>query len=111
MNYYQQWDSETERIFSIPELVLLDEETADGFAARNRGEILRALFEAVRTMAETRYPRVPIFTIQDQDVVFYLDESEFKRSIAQCIEYFTETEEYEKCIELNQIKKKDEEAK
>jgi hypothetical protein len=109
MNYYEQWDSETERSFTIPEFDLTSTETAEEFALRNRDAITRALSESVFIMAEHGYSRVPILTIKGEDVVFYLDESEFKRSVEQCIEYFTEIEEYEKCMELNNLKKKDDE--
>jgi hypothetical protein len=43
--------------------------------------------------------------------VFYLDREEAGKSVAQCLEYFTEIEDYEKCSELVQLKKKNDERK
>lgn len=112
MDYYEELDPETNLTYRIPMLKFMGAESADDFARRNRDTLVRALAGAIEVIVNHDLPRVPIFTVEEVDVVFYLDRSEIKHSIKQCIQYFTEIEEYEECVKLNYLKnKEDEKAK
>lgn len=111
MNTTKQWDSELGREFTIPELEILEDETSEEFIERHRANIAMAIYMAAKLLIENEYERAPIFAVQGEDVVFYLDKEETDKSVAQCLEYFTEIEDYEKCSELVQLKKKNDERK
>lgn len=112
MNYYDELDPETGKTYRIPMLEFIGSESAEDFARRHKDSLIRSLAKSIETLIEQDLQRVPIFTIREIDLVFYLDRKELSQSVDQCIEYFTEIEEYEECIKLNDLKKKkDEEAK
>lgn len=111
MNTTKQWDSELGREFTIPELEIIGDESSEEFIARQRANIAMAIYVAAKLLIENEWDRAPIFAIQGEDVVFYLDKEETGKSISQCLEYFTEIEDYEKCSELLKLKKKNDERK
>ena len=109
MNYYDELDPETGQTYRIPLLEFLGSGSAEDFATRNKDVLIRSLANAIEILVNQRLQRVPIFTIREADLVFYLDRKELDQSMNQCIEYFTEIEEYEECIKLNNLKKKKDE--
>jgi len=104
MKNVEHWDDDAGKHFTIPSLSITEEETSTLFVEKNRDVIMRSMYKSLLEMEEFGYAQVPLFSVND-DVVFYLEAEESETGLERCIEYFTETEEYEKCIKLNQIKK------
>jgi hypothetical protein len=90
--------------FVIPELAMVDDETTEEFADRERDSISRALAIALTLMVEMDLNVVPTFAVAGLDVVFSLDRDEAPDSLDRCIHYFTEIEDYEKCAKLIKLK-------
>jgi hypothetical protein len=94
------------RVFIIPELVMLDNEAVDDFLERKRDPINRAILVAIKLMIKLEMEVVPVFAVEDVEVIFNLSRDEAKENMENYISYFTEIEEYENCRLLLNLKTK-----
>lgn len=106
MPEFIQYRDEDGQEFVIPELVMLDEETTDDFLDRERDSISRAVALAAMLLVEFDLKVVPTFAVEGLEVVFSLNRDDAAYSVDQCIAYFTEIEDYEKCAKLLNVKSK-----
>ena len=104
MEFTRHWEESLGRFFVLPELEVLETESSLDFIDRHRNDLSVASYQAVLLLSENEWQSVPVFTVKGEPVVFYLDREEMHQSIAQCLEYFTGIEEYEKCAKLVKIK-------
>lgn len=86
--------------FHIPPLVPSSEVAkSDSFKLAVFTETLNGIKDAVnkkRTVAT-------LFSIKGSDINIELKKSEWKNALQECIEYYSEQEKYEKCIEIKQL--------
>jgi len=94
------------RVFIIPELVMLDNEAVEDFLERKRDPINRAILVAIKLMIKLEMEVVPVFAVEDVEVIFNLSRDEAKENMENYISYFTEIEEYENCRLLLNLKTK-----
>lgn len=106
MEFIETYHEESDRSFPIPELTIQPGEEMEDFLQRERPNVIKAMAVALTLMIELETRTMPCFTVKDTDMVFNVHRAEAVYSVDQCIEYFTETEEYEKCVKLNQLKQK-----
>jgi hypothetical protein len=104
MEFIQYCDETTGKEFVIPELEMLEDEETSDFLNRERDAINRAIAVAVTLMSELGLDIVPTFAVANIDVVFSLNRDDSHYSIDQCITYFAEIEDYEKCANLLNLK-------
>lgn len=98
--------TEGKHTFTIPELVMSDEETVEDFLHRERDTINRAVLVSIKLMVKLELETVPAFAVEGIDIVFALSRDEAIANMEKYVEYFSEVEEYEKCGELINLKSK-----
>ena len=76
------------------------------FSTRERDTISRAIATAVELIVKFDVETMPCFAIKDTDVIFNTNRTEAVYSVDQCIQYFSEIEDYEKCARLLNLKSK-----
>lgn len=104
MEFVEEYHQETQRSFPIPELEFQAGEEIEDFLERKRPEVIRAMAVASTLLVEFGAESIPCFAIKDTDMVFNVHREEAAHTIDRCIEYFTEIEDYEKCIKLTELK-------
>ena len=97
---------EEERVFTIPEMVMMGDETIEDFLHRERDTINRAILVAINLMIDLDKDTVPVFAIDEVDCIFNLSREEAKSNIEKYVSYFTEIEDYETCVILINLKSK-----
>lgn len=91
-----------DKVFMIPEFVDVD---AAALQVEYRDEVYNAMYISLGLLAEeTEWESAPCFIAND--VTFELDRSQSLEHLNNCLSYFTETEEYEKCGVLVNLKTK-----
>ncbi len=106
MTFIEQYNEELDKTLSIPELELGTDETMEDFLSRERGNISRAIAVAIELMVELETSVMPCFTVKETNIIFNINRSDAIYSVDQCIEYFSDIEDYEKCARLLNLKSK-----
>jgi hypothetical protein len=106
MTFIEEYDADLGHTFTIPELEFEEGEEMDAFTIRQRPAISRAIAVAIENLVSLEIEKVPAFAIKDINLVFNLNRGDAVYSVDQCIEYFKEEEEYEKCARLLNLKSK-----
>ena len=106
MTFIEEYHEELDVMVPIPELALEAGETMEEFLVRERGNISRAISAAVELLVKFDVEAMPCFAVKDTDLIFNTNRAEAVYSVDQCIQYFSEIEDYEKCIRLTNIKSK-----
>ena len=97
-NYYDIILKET---FNIP---VFDEVTPKELREHYSDTVYRAMYEALqRLAARPDWNRVPCF--QMNDILFEVDRDAYHEQLSNCLNYFTEIEEYEICADLVSLQK------
>jgi hypothetical protein len=106
MTFIEEYHEELDVMVPIPELALKAGETMEEFSTRERGNISRAIAAAIELIVKFDVETMPCFAIKDTDVIFNTNRAEAVYSVDQCIQYFSEIEDYEKCARLLNLKSK-----
>jgi hypothetical protein len=106
MTFIEEYHEELDVMVPIPELAIKAGETMDEFSIRERGNISRAIAAAIELIVKFDVETMPCFAIKDTDVIFNTNRTEAVYSVDQCIQYFSEIEDYEKCARLLNLKSK-----
>lgn len=106
MTFIEEYHEELELLIPIPELELEADETMEEFLVRERGTISRAIAAAIELMVKFDVETMPCFAVKDVALIFNTNRTEAVYSVDQCIQYFSEIEDYEKCAKLLTIKSK-----
>lgn len=106
MTFIEEYHEELEVMVPIPELALEAGETMEEFSIRERGNISRAIAAAVELIVKFDVETMPCFAVKDTDLIFNTSRAEAVYSVDQCIQYFLEIEDYEKCARLTNVKSK-----
>ena len=106
MNYIEHYDQELETVFEIPEFDMNGYQEFDDFLAQNESLLPTALLSALHNAIELKFDLIPVFAVKESDSVVSLARDQFAETIANCLEYFTQVEEYETCILLTKLKNK-----
>ena len=106
MQFIEEYHEELDVMVPIPVLALKAGETMEEFSIRERDTISRAIAAAVELIVKFDVETMPCFAIKDTDVIFNTNRTEAVYSVDQCIQYFLEIEDYEKCARLTNIKSK-----
>ena len=94
-----EWE---DKIYVIPEFSEVD---ADDLKLKYRDDVFSAIYSGlVYMLSDSTVERIPCFILNE--VVFEIDLEGAQDHIINCIEYFTEIEEYEKCSILINLKTK-----
>jgi hypothetical protein len=104
MEFIETYHEEANRAFTIPELEIQPGEEMEDFLQRERPTVIRAMAVALTLMIEMDLTTAPCFTVKDTEMIFNVHRTEAVYSVDQCIEYFKEIEDYEKCIKLTKLK-------
>jgi hypothetical protein len=75
------------------------------FSIVYRKEIAEAVKIAIERMVEYQLSEIPVFAVEETDMVFQLDRDSMATAVDGCIEYFKEIEMYEVCGILLNLKK------
>lgn len=106
MTFIEEYHKEIDQIVLIPELDMDQYRTLEDFMIGERGNIARAISISLELMIKFGVETMPCFVIKDTEVIFNTDRSVSSYSVDQCIEYFIEIEDYEKCAKLINLKSK-----
>lgn len=106
MTFIEEYHEELDVMVPIPVLALKAGETMEEFSIRERDTISRAIAAAVELIVKFDVETMPCFAIKDTDVIFNTNRTEAVYSVDQCIQYFSEIEDYEKCARLLNLKSK-----
>ena len=106
MQFIEEYHEELDVMVPIPVLALKAGETMEEFSIRERDTISRAIAAAVELIVKFDVETMPCFAIKDTDVIFNTNRTEAVYSVDQCIQYFSEIEDYEKCARLLNLKSK-----
>lgn len=106
MTFIEEYHEELDVMVPIPELVIKTGETMEEFSTRERDNISRAIAAAIELIVKFDVETMPCFAIKDTDVIFNTNRAEAVYSVDQCIQYFSEIEDYEKCARLLNLKSK-----
>ena len=104
MEFIETYHEEADRVFTIPELAIRSGEEIEDFLQRERDHVIKAMAVALTLMIEMDLTLAPCFSVKDTETIFNVHRAEAAYSIDQCIEYFEEIEDYEKCITLTKLK-------
>jgi hypothetical protein len=108
MKYIEHYDEDLDTIFEIPELDLTGFESFDEFmeSAESPAILHPAVLSALHTAAELEITHVPVIAIAGSDLVVELEEAAYLEKLEECLQYYSELEEYEICGILTTIKEK-----
>jgi hypothetical protein len=106
MTFIEEYHEELELLIPIPELALETDETMEEFLVRERGNISRAIAAAIELLVKFDVESMPCFAVKDISIIFNTNRTEAAYSVDQCIQYFSEIEDYEKCAKLLTMKSK-----
>ena len=106
MEFIEEYHEELGTNIPIPELEMLAEENHEDFLVRNTLVISKAILAALTIMVEFNLQRVPCFAVKDGDMIFNLDRESAVVALDNCIANFTESEDYEMCQKLMDLKAK-----
>jgi hypothetical protein len=106
MKFIEEYDEVSDTTFIIPEFEITGSTDIQEYVDSNRDPVTRAIAAAVDLMVEFGVDTVPCFAIKDTDIVFKIHRTEAVYSVDQCIQYFLEIEDYEKCARLTNLKSK-----
>jgi len=106
MTFIEEYHEELDVMVPIPELELSTDEPMEEFLIRERGNIARAIAAAVELLVKFDVETMPCFAVKGTDIIFNTNRAEAVYSVDQCIQYFLEIEDYEKCARLTNIKSK-----
>ena len=104
MTFVEEYHEESGQTFTIPEFEFEEGEEIDGFLARQRPAIIRALSVSIELIVDLELDSIPVFTVRETGLIFNLDREAAEQSLDNCIEYFQEIEDYEKCARLLTLK-------
>ena len=106
MKFIEEYDEDSDTTFLIPEFEITGSTDIQGYVDSNRDLVTRAIAAAIDLMVAFEIDTVPCFAIKGTDIIFKLNRSEAVYSVDQCIQYFSEIEDYEKCAKLVNLKSK-----
>jgi hypothetical protein len=106
MQFIEAYIEDLDQTFIIPEFEFEPGEEIEEFIQRQRPDVIRALAVALTLLVESGHEIIPCFAIKDTDLIFNVNREEAGYSVEQCIEYFQEVEDYEKCAKLLNLKTK-----
>jgi hypothetical protein len=106
MTIIEEYHEELDVMVPIPEFALEAGETMEEFLVRERGNISRAIAVSVELIVKFDVETMPCFAVKDTDLIFNTNRAEAGYSVDQCIQYFSEIEDYEKCARLLNLKSK-----
>lgn len=106
MNLILHYDEELDLEFEIPELDPTGCADLQSLFESNSAEVNEAILSALHTGVEMQLDWVPVFTIVGAIDVFNLPRSEFEPQIERLTKYYSDLEEFELCVTLQNLKKK-----
>jgi hypothetical protein len=106
MKFIEEYDEVSGTTFIIPEFEIEIEDATDlqGYVDSNRDLVTKAIAAAADLMVEFELDEIPCFVIKNINTIFKLNRAEAVYSVDQCIQYFLEIEDYEKCARLTNVK-------
>ena len=96
----------TGRVFKIPEFDIVGWNTIEEWTLANHDQIVEAIANALTEGLPTGIEQVPVFSIKGADIVMLLDRDSFEENIDRCIQHFIEIEDFERCAQLEALRKK-----
>jgi hypothetical protein len=106
MKFIEEYNEKLGMTLPIPELELSADETMEDFLVRERGNISKAIAAAIDLMVQFEIDSMPCFAVKGTEIVFNISREDAPYSLDQCIQYFLEMEDYEKCARLAIVKSK-----
>lgn len=102
VEYIEYYDNDLEQNIKI--LKFEDNISQDKLEIIYKDELQRASFKALEMLSTTSFEQVPCFMIQDN--LFEIDRNQYEEHLLECLNYFTDIEDYELCDKLVSINEK-----
>ena len=106
MDLIRQYDEDLDLEFEIPELDPTGYPDIPSFLEAKEAEVNEATLSALHTAIEMGLPWAPVFAVKGVDEVFTIKKEEFKKQSSRLLEYYSELEEFELCIVLQDLQSK-----
>jgi hypothetical protein len=101
MTRTEYYDIILKETFDIP---VFDNVTPEDLRSEYDDTVYRAIYQALQKLAvRPDWDNVPCF--QMNDVIFEVDRDDYVDQLTNCLNYFTQTEEYEICADLVRLQK------
>lgn len=100
--YIKYYDKISGTIFNI--LSFDDKTTEDDIYIKYKHDMYKKIYESLSILSkEPAWDSVPCFSLDDQ--IMRIKKDDVMEHLNNCLDYFTQIEEYEKCSDLIKIKK------
>jgi hypothetical protein len=90
----------------IPKLNYEEGDSLEEIFKQNKDIVYNRIFESIKFGVKKNLKEVFVFELGSTESYLNLSINDWKTSLENCIEYFTEMEDYEKCMECKKIIKK-----
>lgn len=103
MNLILHYDEDLGLEFEIPELDPTGHPDIPSFLEAHEAEVNEAILSALHTAVEMQLDWAPTFAVRGVSEVFAIKQEEFPRQVQRLLEYYSELEEFELCVVLQQL--------
>jgi len=87
----------------IPKIDYEDGDSLESIFKQKRGVVYNRIFESIKFGIKNKLKDVVIFELGDTDTYLDLMKEDWENSLNNCVFYFTEIEDYEKCLECKNL--------
>ena len=99
-----EFDEELGREFDILQFSMSDVKSEAELFTKHASEIFNEILKALVIAINDKLPHVPCFAIED--AVLHAEHFEYQEKIDDCLQFFLESEQYEKCALIRELQKK-----
>lgn len=103
MNLILHYDESLDLEFEIPEFDPTGHYNIPSFLEAHEAEVNEAILSALHTAVEMELEWAPTFAVRGVEEVFCVKREEFANQVQRLLEYYSELEEFELCIVLQQL--------
>lgn len=90
--------------YDVPEFDLAELENTDDLCKTR--EIYDAIFLGIYRGVESKLENAPVFAVKNTEFVFSVEKCNYVEKIKDCINFYSSIENYEACIELQELQKR-----
>lgn len=106
MRYTEYYREDIDTSFEIPIFNLSAYESIEDFEEQQEEVFCEALFSGLYNAIQMDLDWIPVFLIEDTEMVLTMEKEYYDEKIDRCISYYVSTENYEYCNILKILKEK-----
>ena len=106
MKYTEYYREDIDTSFEIPIFDLSTYESVEEFEEKQEEVFCEALFSGLYNAIQMDLDWIPVFCIEDTEMVLTMEKEYYEEKIERCISYYVSVENYEYCNILKILKEK-----